>query len=91
MVDLNKFNWRLYGDIVREARYSRGFTSAASFCREIYRSTRVVISYMNMYTIENGQTTVSATKFFAINVTLWGSPIPSKVFYECSGRCLVNG
>ena len=74
---------QLYGAMVKNARKRAGYSTAQAFSDSIFRRTRVYISRDVLYKIEQGRQNPDIAQFMAINLSLYGAPVPSKVTMPC--------
>lgn len=73
----------VYGSLVKDARRKAGYVKAEDFGRAVWRRTRVYLSRDVMYKIEQGRQDPTVVQFMAINLTLFGAPVPSRVTMPC--------
>lgn len=71
--EVEVFDWKLYGSLVRRVRMNLGYKKAEDFAASIWRRTRVKISRDTLYKIEQGRQVPDAAQFMAINLALSGT------------------
>ncbi len=73
-------DWNVYGALVRNARMKSGFKRIEAFVNALWFRTRVKVGKDTLYKVEAGKQAPSVEVFFGINLVLFGSYLPEKLF-----------
>lgn len=79
-------DWSLYSVLVRNDRRAMGFKKAEEFSATIWRRARVKVTQETLYKIEQARQIPDTKQFMAINIALYGSPLPQRVVDTCLSR-----
>lgn len=84
--DTSLFDWSVYGALVRNARNRLGYKTAEAFSETIWFRTRVSVSSVSLYRIEQGRQVPDAMQFMGINMALFGAILPDALIDPCISR-----
>jgi hypothetical protein len=79
-------DWSLYSVLVRNDRRAMGYKKAEEFSASIWRRTRVTVTQETLYKIEQARQVPDTKQFMAINIALYGSPLPERVMDTCVSK-----
>ena len=77
--------WARYGSMCREARISLGYASARSFCDALRLRMHLKMTKDVLYKVEQGRQVPKAELFIALNIALFGNPLPPNIAALFSG------
>ncbi len=73
-------DWNVYGALVRNARMKSGFKKIEEFVNALWFRTRVKVGKDTLYKVEAGKQAPSVEVFFGINLVLFGTYLPERLF-----------
>jgi hypothetical protein len=77
------FDWSLYGVLIRNDRRAMGFERVQDFSASLWRRTHYKVTQETLYKVEQGRQVPGTMQFMAINIALYGEPLPSRVVEAC--------
>lgn len=78
-----RFDWPLYGMLIRRRRIEMGFRKAEDFAESLRQRERIQISRDTLYKIERGEQIPTATQFMALNIATSSDPFPRRIIDAC--------
>lgn len=80
------FSWPKYGDLVKNARKRMGYGNRADFVAHVNETTGTEILEGTLRSIERGNVAPRADQFIAINICIFGDPMPKAMHEWFGGR-----